>query len=104
MKPAARKTVARQTGSSQRQSRQVLSLSPVQEDATALRRILGGVRWRIAAISTYREAIAYLKRKPVAAVVCEQTLADGGWKDILHLLASTPTHPALIVTSRLADD
>jgi DNA-binding response OmpR family regulator len=87
-----------------REPREVLSLSPASEDAVALRKILGAMRWRIAGLSTYQKATAYLKRKHVAAVVCEQTLADGNWKDILDLLAGFPAHPLLIVTSRLADD
>jgi DNA-binding response OmpR family regulator len=87
-----------------RRPRQVLSLSPAAEDAADLQKILDGMQWRIAALPSYQKAIGFLKRKRVAAVVCEQTLVDGNWKDILQLLAAFPTHPLLIVTSRLADD
>jgi DNA-binding response OmpR family regulator len=43
-----------------------------------------------------------LDRVPV--IVCERDLPDGTWKDILGDTAEFPNPPALVVTSRLADD
>jgi DNA-binding response OmpR family regulator len=37
-------------------------------------------------------------------VICDQTLADGDWRDLLVALQAEADAPPLIVVSRLADD
>ncbi len=52
--------------------------------------------------SGYREALDLLQFASV--VICEDPLPDGSWLDVLRTLQAVTTPPALIVTSRLADD
>ena len=56
---------------------------------------------RVAACS---DARSFMRQFLPRIVVCDDVLADGGWRDILGDLQSEPHHPPLIVASRLADD
>jgi len=49
-------------------------------------------------------AIKRLHDECPAVVISERDLPDGNWKQILYQIASHPIPPALIVTSRLADE
>jgi hypothetical protein len=80
----------------------ILSISPRREDHLVLRYMLDGVK--IATAGTYREAVTFLCLDRVPVIVCERDLPDGTWKDILGNTAELTEPPALIVTSRLADD
>ena len=51
-----------------------------------------------------RTARTRLRRDLVSAVLCEQALPDGTWRDILEFISHTNEQPPLIVTSMLADD
>jgi DNA-binding response OmpR family regulator len=46
----------------------------------------------------------FLDRKVIPVVVCDSDLPDGSWKDIMERIAQTANPPAVIVSSRLADD
>jgi len=74
------------------------------EDAATLRTILGDLRWRIVPAATCHAAINQIARGSFGAVICENTLVDGTWKDILNQVGAFPSRPMLIVTSRTADD
>jgi DNA-binding response OmpR family regulator len=82
----------------------LLSISSYSEDHATLRRILEAQPWNLSAAVSYHEAIAYLAKNPVAAVMCECALEDGTWKDVLKHCSTCGEPPLLIVTSRLADD
>jgi len=82
----------------------VLDISPNAGDHAALVEIFQHSNWILATCRTCAEAIAYLKRKMVPVIVCERDLPDGGWQDILERTTRAAKPPALIVTSRLADE
>jgi DNA-binding NtrC family response regulator len=50
------------------------------------------------------EAMPLVRRFRPWVVVCDQTLDDGDWRDLLQDLQSEVEMPPLIVSSRLADD
>ena len=81
---------------------QILSISSTREDHQVLRRILHNVR--IAVVGTRQAAMSFLCLNRVPVIVCERDLPDGNWKDILGDTAAFPNPPALVVTSRLADE
>jgi DNA-binding response OmpR family regulator len=53
---------------------------------------------------TLEESLNHLTTLTVAAVLSEEILPDGDWRNILAGLARLSSAPKLIVTSRLADD
>jgi CheY-like chemotaxis protein len=82
----------------------VLFVSPVSADQAALYRILKGSNWEVLVAATCQEALDQLRRHRVALTVCESTLKDGGWKEILQHITQTGDAPLLIVTSPCADE
>jgi hypothetical protein len=44
-----------------------------------------------------REACQILRQNAIAVVLAETDLPDGGWRDLLILLSSDPSHPKLVV-------
>ena len=81
---------------------QILSISATREDHQVLRCMLSDLK--LAAAGTRQEAMSFLRLDRVAVIVCERDLPDGTWKDILGDTAAFPNPPALVVTSRLADE
>lgn len=77
----------------------LLSVSPVLEDQAALSGILADLNWTCQPAATCRDAFQSLKVCAFRAILCEETLEDGTWKDVLNQAAGIP----LIVTSRQAD-
>jgi len=51
-----------------------------------------------------REALSCVRRFHPHVVLCDQTLADGDWRELLNDLQGVQKMPPLIVLSRLADD
>lgn len=82
----------------------VLLISPPDEDHNRYRQILDGFDWAVRGVSTCREAMAVMSENQTDVVICEQDLPDGNWKDVLKALTALSYPPALIVTSRLADE
>jgi DNA-binding response OmpR family regulator len=82
----------------------VLLISPFEKDSSDLCEILGQSGWQQHDARTKREALEFLRDNPTPIVICESELADGTWKDVLSEIAALESPPALVVTSRLADD
>lgn len=82
----------------------VLEVSPYEADHAALKRIFSHSNWKLHISRSCSEAIGLLKRKLFPVVVCECDLPDGSWKDIVERTAQAANPPAVIVSSRLADD
>ncbi len=82
----------------------VLEISPYESDHAALRRIFSHSNWKLHISRSCAEAIGLLKRKLFPVVLCERDLPDGSWKDIVERTAQAANPPAVIVSSRLADD
>ena len=96
-------TVARSAAEPERRAR-ILSISSFRQDHSKLRSILCTLPLDVAAVATCRTARTRLHRDLVSAVLCEQALPDGTWRDILEFISHTNERPPLIVTSMLADD
>ena len=82
----------------------VLSVSPNEDDHSALQRVLGKSRWLVDKAKSLSTARLALRKPNISVVVCDCDGAPGLWVDMLDHLRAMPTPPSLIVTSRLADD
>lgn len=82
----------------------VLLISPFDEDHLDLRRILQHTKWQQYGAHTQAEALAFVRAHPTSVAICESELPDGTWKDLLFRLAPMKHPPAVVVTSRLADE
>lgn len=82
----------------------VLSLSPLEPDHTLLESIISHSRWSLFKADTLASALSILRRHEISVVLCERDLQPGRWTDILDHLQDLDHPPALIVTSRLADE
>jgi DNA-binding response OmpR family regulator len=80
----------------------IVSQSP--DTPAALSAMLEPKAWKVHQAQTCGEAIARLDVESIAVVVCDSGLPDGSWKDMLAYTAYAPNGPALIVTSRAADE
>lgn len=81
----------------------ILSVSPYEEDHASLQGIFGHSRWTVLPAPNLAIGRALLQCG-VSVVVCERDLVTGTWVDLLNHVETVPRPPALIVTSRLADD
>jgi len=83
----------------------VLSVSPFDEDHWSLQAIVGHSTWSLFKACDLVSALALLEQHDdIAVVLCECNLLSGTWIDLLENLKALPNAPALIVTSKLADD
>jgi DNA-binding response OmpR family regulator len=90
----------------------VLSISPTEEDHTALKRILSRPEstassestWTIYPAVALESALPVLRENPIAIVLSERDLVPGTWKDVLAETLTLSDPPLLIVASRLADE
>ncbi len=79
-----------------------IGLSPANR--AQLRRFLAGITPRILDAADYRRAAGFLRNTDFHMILCESQLPDGTWRDVLDTAACLCDPPALIVTSRLADN
>jgi DNA-binding NtrC family response regulator len=82
----------------------LLSISPVNEDHTVLKRILEPLRWRIEEAGCCEAAFQTLFRCPVSVIITSDMLPDGDWTRVLRHTQARSRTPNLIVASRLADE
>jgi DNA-binding response OmpR family regulator len=82
----------------------VLEVSPDQRDHASLNQIFRHSNWKIYSSESCSEAIQLLRKRTIPVVMCDCELPDGSWKDILDQATKSDNPPAIIVTSRLADD
>jgi DNA-binding response OmpR family regulator len=82
----------------------ILLVSHLVEDHVYLRHLCDPARWGTREVNGYREAIAVIAEQHPDVVLCEASLPDGSWKDLLEALSRRVNPPYLIVTSRLADE
>jgi len=86
--------------------RDVLFIGSSTHEHEALRQILTDSPWKLQGAFTAGDGLGLLRtaRRDIFVVICEHRLPDGDWKDVLAALDEMPQRPALIVTSRLADE
>jgi DNA-binding NtrC family response regulator len=82
----------------------VLSVSPLDEDHSSLKAIVGHSSWRLFEAHNVGSSLAVLQEHHIAVVVCERELLPGTYIDLLEHVIGKPNAPSLIVASRLADD
>ncbi len=90
----------------------VLVISPIEEDHSALQRLVSRPElsastesnWTLCPAISLESALPVLRDDPVAFVVSERDLGAGTWKDVLAEISNLSDPPLLIVASRLADE
>jgi DNA-binding response OmpR family regulator len=83
----------------------VLFVTGIEEDQSALDRMLPPPKWIVNKSLTLASGLAQLhKRAPPPLVLCDRDLFPGSWKEMLHGIKRMSNPPLLVVTSRLADE
>jgi len=82
----------------------VLSVSPLDEDHSSLKAIVGHSSWRLFEAHNLGSSLALLQEHDVAVVLCEKDLMPGTYIDLLQQIIARPNAPSVIVASRLADE
>lgn len=82
----------------------VLSISPLEEDHIALKRILRSDHRPVVVAGSCEEAFRLISRCPVAAIITNDTLPDGDWGRVLGHVQAQSLPVNLIVASRVADE
>ena len=81
-----------------------LAVGAADEDQVNLEKIFTEWGWKLHRARNRSEARAFLDCTPVRVVISEQELPEGGWREMLDDLLQRSEPPALVVTSRLADE
>lgn len=83
----------------------VVTVLTVTADAPRdLEEIFRHSNWVIHSARSCQQASGILKARPVPVVLCERSLPDGVWTDLLSNPEGLEEQPVLIVTSRHADE
>jgi DNA-binding response OmpR family regulator len=82
----------------------MLSISPISDDYDVLSGMLEDQSWQLFPATTCQDAIARLGRTRISVILCEHSLPDGTWKDVLDHVSGAGIEAPIIVTSRLADE
>jgi DNA-binding NtrC family response regulator len=82
----------------------VLSVSPMEDDDLALQSIFNHSKWKLSKTHSLPSALAFLRAHKTPVVLCERDLLPGTWRDLVEESTRLPASPAVIVSSRLADD
>ena len=82
----------------------ILSVTPYEEDQFWLQNIISHSKWRLYRADCLEYALAVLHKQEVGVVLSEKDLPPHSWTDILDVIHYVRDAPALIVTSRLADE
>ena len=80
----------------------MLLVAPETDERFALQAILQSAECRMFICGRCRDAFDLIQFASV--VICEDSLPDGSWREVLRTLQTLGRSPALIVTSRLADN
>ena len=82
----------------------LLLVSAQPSDHHSLARILARSHWKLKVRTTCAEGLALLRDSCLPVVICDDESTGGHWQSLLADLADLPAPPALIVSSRLADE
>jgi FixJ family two-component response regulator len=69
-----------------------------------LLRLLGHSRWSVSRVETMAQFASHLAQGWRGVLVCEASLPDGDWRDVLAHALRAPWTPPLIVAAAHADD
>jgi FixJ family two-component response regulator len=82
----------------------VLVASACSQDFAWFEVVLGNTGWKLSCAHSLAEAAAFVHKQQAIVVVCEPTLPDGDWKQLLSQLVELGRPSALVVFSHLADE
>jgi len=82
----------------------VLSVTPYEEDQFRLQNIIGHSKWKLYRADRLESALAVLREHEVGVILSENEIPPHSWTDMLDVVHHLQDAPAVIVTSRLADD
>jgi DNA-binding response OmpR family regulator len=82
----------------------VLLVSGQPADRSSLQQILVRSRWKLQVRATCSEGLALLRQVSFPVVICDAGQSDTDWRLLLNGISDLPLRPALIVSSRLADE
>ncbi len=82
----------------------VLAVQPSDGHQHCLGEIFRHSNWEVHFVTSCQAALDALRSKRQNIVICEASLPDGGWKDILRETSAMRSQPPIIVTSPHADD
>jgi CheY-like chemotaxis protein len=86
-----------------RMTTQPISLLLVGERCVEIENLLHHTHWRVCRADSAAEAIAMLKRVPVQVILCQHSLRDGTWVNVLKAAEECHPAPPLVVLSKLDD-
>ena len=82
----------------------VLSISPLEEDHLSLQAVFHFSKWMLFKADRVSRALSLLQEHDISVIVCEADAMPGAWTEVLQHIQKMPNSPALIVTSRVADE
>ena len=82
----------------------VLIVSSHAPEAATITGMLDEEIFRCVTAGSYRQALAALCWSSYDAIVCDEFLVDGSWKDIIGQIAELPQCPAVIVVATGIED
>jgi len=83
----------------------VLTVSPFESDLVILSNMISHSAWTFQSAHSIEEAKSSLINGSVQVVLCEASLPDGSWQDLLEVVQGVSGEaPEMIVFSRNADD
>lgn len=82
----------------------LLSISANDQDHASLNNIFGHSQWVVVPVTNFGAASAELNRYNISVVVCGCDSMPEHWTEILGCVQAMPHPPAIILTSRMADD
>jgi len=81
----------------------LLTVGLSSEEAASLSSLLTRRGWAIRDAGGWTQVFLRLRERAYRAVICEASLPDGDWRDVLDELRLCTNPPPLIVTSPFAD-
>ena len=84
--------------------RSFLAVSSSSEEHVLLKQTFRGTCWELREAHSYRDALMILCHERMPVVICQCSLPDGNWQDVLGQTAILPDAPRLIVTSAQPDE
>jgi DNA-binding NtrC family response regulator len=82
----------------------LLLVSEQVSDWISLAGILSRSNWELRVRTTCRDALTLLRETHLPVVICDDESTNGHWQSLLDDLSTLASPPALIVSSRLADE
>lgn len=82
----------------------ILAVSTQTNDVLCLARIFDHSAWAFDTAGSVSAALRFLANTPVEVVLCDRSLPDGTWRDLLTQLGTLEHPPQLIVTAHDADN